>query len=81
MSQIDYLANRYGHANDITVPVVADREIKRQRNSRFSAAKMKVTYNCNCSSDRTEITKIFDEIATGFGKAIARAENANSKKG
>ena len=81
MTHHNYIANQYGHANEKTVAVVADRDNKKQRISRFSAAKMKVTYNRNYSSDRTEITKIFDEIASGFGKAIARAENATSKKG
>ena len=81
MTQHEYMASQYGHANEKTVAVVADRDNEKQRISRFSAAKLRVTYNSNYSSDRTEITKIFDEIAIGFGKAIARAENANSEKG
>ena len=79
MKTTNKLATQNSVVKTKSVAVVADRKIIRQHRSRFSAAKIKVTYNQDFSSDKTEITKVFNDIANGFGKAIARADHATNK--
>lgn len=75
MRTTNKLEAKIGFSEGKGAAVVADSKRTTQRVSRFGAAKMKITYNHNISTQKADLEKIFGEIANGIGRAIARIDH------